>query len=141
MQKPPDDPGRRGVVAIIARGERLLVIRRSGSVVAPGTFCFPGGGIEGNESEQEALVRELREELAVSVRPLRRIWRSVTPWKVRLGWWLVEIEGEENPLANPAEVESVHWYTAAEMARLDDLLPSNRQFLELVNRGEIGLLP
>lgn len=58
MEAIPDDPGRRGAVAICVRDGRMLVIRRARSVVAPLTYCFPGGGIEGDESEQQALIRE-----------------------------------------------------------------------------------
>ena len=39
------DPSRkRGVVGVIFRGDRLLVIRRSMTVAAPGLLCLPGGG-------------------------------------------------------------------------------------------------
>ncbi len=141
MQKPPDDPGRRGAVAIVMHGQRMLVIRRSRHVVAPLTYCFPGGGIEDGESEEEALIREFREEIAVTVRPIRRIWENVTPWKVHLAWWLAELEPGEVPIANPAEVESIHWLTSAEMAQHPELLESNREFLELVQTGEIQLQP
>ena len=71
----PDDPGRRGVVGVVVRDGRMLVIRRSRSVVAPLVYCFPGGGIEAGESEEEALVREFREEIGVTIRPVRRLWR------------------------------------------------------------------
>lgn len=135
----PDDPGRRGAVVIVVRDERMLVIRRSRSVVAPLTYCFPGGGIERDESEEEALVREFREELGVTVRPLRRLWRCTTAWKVELAWWLGELEPDVAPVPNPAEVESVHWLAPDEMAGLPELLESNREFLELVRRGEIQL--
>ena len=40
---------------------------------------------------------------------------------------------------NPREVESIHWFTPREMAGLSELLDSNREFLELVERGEIRL--
>ena len=126
-------------MAVVARGPRLLVIRRSATVIAPRTFCFPGGGIEGDESEEEALVRELREELSVAVRPVRRIWRCVTPWRVHLSWWLSHLEPDARIVPDPAEVESVHWYTPEEMARLPDLLESNRQFLRILASGEIDL--
>ena len=134
-----DYRGRRGSVAVIARRGRLLVIRRCRSVVAPRTFCFPGGGIEPGETEQEALVREMREELGAAIHPLRRIWRSVTPWQVRLAWWSARLDDGAELVPNPAEVESVHWYTPAEMAQLSDLLESNRWFLEAVAAGEIEL--
>ena len=135
----PDDPGRRGAVAVCVRNGRMLVIRRAPSVVAPGMYCFPGGGIENDESEENALVREFREEIGVSLRPLRRIWTCTTGWKVELSWWLGKLEAGAAPEPNPAEVESVHWFTVEEMLALPELLPSNREFLELVTRGEIDL--
>jgi 8-oxo-dGTP diphosphatase len=128
----PDDPGRRGVVGVVVREGRMLVIRRSRSVVAPLVYCFPGGGIEPGESEEDALVREFHEEIGIAVRPVRRLWQCVTPWKVDLAWWLVEIAPDATPVANPAEVESIHWYTAEEMSQLPDLLASNREFLEFI---------
>lgn len=140
MQEIPDDPGRRGAVAICRREDgRMLVIRRARGVVAPGAYCFPGGGIEDGESEEKALRREFREEINVGVRPTRRIWRSRTPWKVELSWWLAELEPGAVPVPNPDEVESIHWLTPDEMARLPELLPSNREFLDRVARGEIRL--
>ncbi len=141
MEPIPDDPGRRGVVAVVPRDGRMLVIRRARSVVAPLVYCFPGGGIEGDESEEEALVREFREELGAALRPVRRLWQCVTAWKVDLAWWLAEMAPGAAPLANPCEVESIHWFTPGEMAALPDLLESNRAFLELLARGEITLKP
>ena len=67
MERIPDDPGRRGAVAVCLRDGRMLVIRRSRSVVAPLTYCFPGGGIEGDETEQQTLLREFREEIDKSI--------------------------------------------------------------------------
>jgi 8-oxo-dGTP diphosphatase len=135
----PDDPGRRGVVAIVVRDGRMLVIRRSRSVVAPLVYCFPGGGIEGDESEEAALIREFYEELGVTLQPVRRLWTCVTAWKVELAWWLGQIEPKAVPVANPREVDSIHWLTPEEMAQLPDLLASNREFLDLLARGQISL--
>src|SRR5262249_28974785 len=132
-----DTPKRRGVVAVVVREGRLLVIRRSQFVVAPGAFCFPGGGIETGESEEVALVREIQEELNVAIKPLRRIWHSETPWRVELAWWLAEFDSNAEPIPNPAEVESIHWHTPTEMAELVGLLESNRHFLEALKLGEI----
>ena len=139
MQHIPDDPGRRGVVGIVVRGGRMLVIRRAQGVVAPGAYCFPGGGIEPGESEEDALIREFREEVGVPPRPLGRLWQCVTAWKVHLSWWLCELPPDAVPVPNPAEVESIHWVTPAEMARLPELLASNRDFLELIEQGKIEL--
>ncbi|HVA49739.1 MAG TPA: NUDIX domain-containing protein [Pirellulales bacterium] len=132
---------RRGAVAVIRDGDKLLVIRRAQQVVAPGAYCFPGGGIEPGESEEEALIRELVEELHVEVRPHRRLWSSVTPWKVELVWWLACLPPGSMPVPAPAEVESFHWHTIDEIGELPELLESNRQFLAALARGEFSLEP
>ena len=139
MSQDAECTGRRGAVAVVVRDSRLLVIRRSRFVVAPRTFCFPGGAIEGGESEREALVREMREELGVTVVPERRIWQSVTPWHVQLAWWLSRLEPDAQLVPNPAEVESFHWYTPEEMTGLPELLESNRHFLAALESGKVDL--
>jgi len=134
------DARKRGSIGVIVRDGRLLVIRRSRFVVAPRTLCFPGGGIQGDESEEEALVRELREELGVTVRPQRRIWENVTPWKVHLAWWVCHLDPDAPLVPNPAEVESVHWYTPTEIAHHPELLESNHPFFHALAAGEIDLV-
>jgi 8-oxo-dGTP diphosphatase len=134
-------PLRRGVVAVMPRGDRLLVIRRSALVVAPGAYCFPGGGIEGDETESAALTREIQEELGLDIVPVRRLWQSVTPWQVDLAWWLVLLPAEAEPVPNPAEVASWAWYTPDAMRRLPGLLESNLAFLDALAAGKICLEP
>ena len=126
------------MVAVIERDARLLVIERSALVVAPGAFCFPGGGIEPLESEAEAIARELREELGIESTPLRRIWHSRTPWHVDLAWWHVAIDDAAEIRPNPTEVASVSWRSTSEIRALTGVLSSNLAFLDAIARGEIA---
>jgi 8-oxo-dGTP diphosphatase len=126
---------RRGAVGVAAREGRLLVIRRSQWVEAPGAWCFPGGAIEPGESEEAALIREFREELDVLVCPVRRLWRCVTSWSVALAWWLVEPAPGALFALHPREVDALLWLTPAEIRRLPHLLESNRQFLDAASSG------
>ncbi len=136
----PDDPGRRGVVGIAVRDDgRFLVIRRSRHVVAPGMYCFPGGGIEGEETEAEALRREFVEEVGAEVEPVRRVWQCMTDWKVELSWWHVRLINGECLKPNQAEVDRIDWFSAGEMAALPNLLPSNYDFLAGLLDGSITM--
>ena len=132
-------PPGRGVVAVIPRDGRLLVIRRSQFVIAPRMLCFPGGGVRPGEEEPDAVQREIDEELGVRVAPLRELWRSVTPWDVALTWWLVDLPDDQELQPDPREVESVHWYRIQQLESLADLLASNRDFVSAWRRNEFSL--
>ena len=132
-------PIRRGVVAVVSQTGRLLVIRRSAQVVAPRAICFPAGAIEAGESETAALIREVQEEIGAEILPLRRLWRSITPWNVDLAWWSARLDASTPLTLNAAEVESVHWLAPEEILALPDLLASNCEFLQAILRGEIVL--
>jgi 8-oxo-dGTP diphosphatase len=51
------------VGAALLRDDRVLASRRTGPPHLAGFWEFPGGKVEDGETDQEALVRELREEL------------------------------------------------------------------------------
>jgi len=137
---PTGDPiARRGVVAVLVRSERALLIRRAEGIAAPGAYCFPGGGIEPGESEPDALRRELIEELSLPVHPRRRVWECVTPWGVHLSWWTADYAAGLVPRPNPDEVAAVLWRRWEEMRSLPGLLASNLAFLDALARGEIQL--
>jgi 8-oxo-dGTP pyrophosphatase MutT (NUDIX family) len=123
-------------VAVIIREGRLLVIQRSKFVRAPLQWCFPGGGVENGETDEQALVRELQEELSVAVRPVKQLWQSISPWKFDLRWWEAEVDEAAEFTPEPQEVAAIAWMTPAEMRALSDLLPSNREFLDARDRGE-----
>ncbi|MCO8123657.1 NUDIX domain-containing protein [Stieleria sp. TO1_6] len=142
MNSPPIKPStrrKRGVVAVIFRDAKLLIIRRSMTVTAPGKLCLPGGGIEIGESEEQALVREMEEELAIDVTPIGLCYRSVTSWGTNLAWWHANLDSGKSPVANPDEVAEVFWMSRDEIRHARDLLPSLPPFLEAWERGDIDL--
>ncbi len=49
-------------IAVVARGGRILVVRRGEASHLPGVWEFPGGKILEGETPEDAAVRELREE-------------------------------------------------------------------------------
>jgi ADP-ribose pyrophosphatase YjhB (NUDIX family) len=57
------------VSAAIAREGRLLVVRRARKP-AQNLYSFPGGGVELGETIAQAVLREVREETALSIAPV-----------------------------------------------------------------------
>lgn len=62
--------------AIIHRGAELLIAQRHLEDSFGGYWEFPGGKREEGETIEECLVREVREELAILVRPHRLLCRK-----------------------------------------------------------------
>ncbi len=64
------------VAGVLWRGSRFLVARRPKGKPRAGYWEFPGGKIEPGESAEEALARELGEELGVEICQYR-FWQHV----------------------------------------------------------------
>lgn len=115
------------------------MIRRSEFVTAPLKVCLPGGTIEDGEAESETLVREMQEELDISVRPVKCCYRSETPWGTKLAWWVGDLAADITPVPNPDEVHEYFWMTIEEIDAVRDALPSLRDFFRAVRTGRINL--
>jgi len=130
MARHTRDNPMRGVIGIVRDGERFLVIQRAATVRAPLMWCFPGGEIEEGESEEDALVRELREELNLSVRALRRLAvREKHDGRLLLHCWAAQVVAGE-PTPNPAEVAQCRWMTIDELRAWEGLLPGTIEIAE-----------
>ncbi|MGC0419216.1 (deoxy)nucleoside triphosphate pyrophosphohydrolase [Embleya sp. AB8] len=119
--------------AILHRG-RVLAACRSAPAELAGGWEFPGGKVEPGEGEPAALVRECREELGVTVRPVRRLpgaWPLGKGYVLRV--WLADlVSGEPAPLQDHS---ALRWLDAGAVAGLD-WLPADRPAAELV-AGEL----
>ncbi|MBL8878072.1 MAG: NUDIX domain-containing protein [Phycisphaerales bacterium] len=119
-----------GVVVIVVVDQRYLMIRRAAGILAGGAWCFVGGAIDPGESQVDAVMREFREEVGGSVRPISKVWEYTRPdGRLRLHWWTAELLSEEL-IANPAEVQEIRWLSREEIALLENVLDSNRQYLD-----------
>jgi 8-oxo-dGTP diphosphatase len=58
------------VDAIVRRGDEILIMKRAMGAMS-GAWYFPGGGLEVDESPEEAVRREIREETELEVDDLR----------------------------------------------------------------------
>lgn len=123
------------VVAVLLDAGRVLVIRRGPEVLSPGYWTLPSGRVEPAESQPEALVREVREELGLTVAPVAKVWECDTDdGAFRLHWWLAEvIDGELAP--DPDEVAEARWLPPGEFKRLDPTFDGDHEFFDEVLPG------
>jgi 8-oxo-dGTP diphosphatase len=111
---------------------RVLAARRSTPPEVAGRWEFPGGKAEAGESQQQALERELHEELGVRARALGPLPGS---WLVRPGlelrlWTAELLEGEPAPLLEHSELR---WLGPDELAEVD-WLDHDREVLPHVEK-------
>lgn len=70
-----------GVKALIFRADRMLMLRRAvGFPPYEGFWDLPGGVVDGGESLQDALAREVREETGFKVHVGKAIQASTCEW-------------------------------------------------------------
>ena len=103
------------VGAAILDGDRLLAARRLEPPELAGGWELPGGKVDPGETDEEALVRECREELGILIRLLDRVggdWPMGTTAILRV-WTAEVIEGTAQPLEDHSELrwlEPSEWY-------------------------------
>ena len=61
------------VCAIILNQNKILITQRSEKMKLPLKWEFPGGKLEEGENEEEAIIREIKEELNIEILPLKKI--------------------------------------------------------------------
>jgi len=122
------------VAAVIERGDELLISFRHPKGPRPSKWEFPGGKVERGETEQEALIREMREELGVRCEVDEELKRLVHPYPdtdVEIAFYRTRIvDGEPKAL----EMEQIRWVKKSALGELD-FLEADRPFVSDLIRG------
>lgn len=120
--------------AIVIIDNRFLVTQRSEKMKLPLKWEFPGGKLEQNESEIDCVKREIKEEINIVIKIVKKLSSSVYDYgtfKINLIPFLAEyVSGEirlaehkEYKLLEKAELLSLDWAEAD--------LPIVEEFLKL----------
>ena len=104
--------------AIILRAGRILVCSRPRKSEWADFWEFPGGKAESGETLRAALVREIREELALDVVPGESFWRLDHDYpdkSVRVTFFFADLS---DPAAEPVarDDQKMSWVTPDELA-------------------------
>jgi 8-oxo-dGTP diphosphatase len=127
----------RVVAAVIANEGRYLITQRRLTAVLAGLWEFPGGKVEEGESPTAALIREVRERVAVEVTVgacIARRTHDYLGYSVDLALFQASIVGDAEP--RPVRVADCRWvasdefdkyaFPAADQATMDLLLGFKR---------------
>lgn len=121
------------VAALIWRGDRFLACQRPAHKARGLLWEFVGGKVEPGESKVQALVRECREELAVTVVP-REVFMEVTheypDMTVHLTLFNAGITAGEPQML---EHNALRWVTVDEIDELD-FCPADTQILQQLKK-------
>ena len=131
-----------GVLAVVLRGERALVVRRSNPPMA-GRWGFPGGVLELGETVAEGAMRELLEETGVIAEPIGPLTVIDTidrddEGRVRFHYTLVAIRGlwQSGEGIAADDAEEVAWLSRAEITQAG--LPTALALLPLIELALAG---
>src|SRR3989338_719774 len=114
---------------------------------AYGKWEFPGGGIEWGESPEEALHREVAEEIACkvgiiglipSIASVVRPGDNGSEFHALLMYYRCRILSGEKPLPMDPEVGEIRWWPLHEACKFD-LLPGDEKILEYLKDSEADL--
>jgi 8-oxo-dGTP diphosphatase len=83
-----------GAKAAILVGDQILTLHRDDvpDIEWPGWWDLPGGGREGDETPEETVLREIREEVGLVIAPAQLGWRRAFPSATQAGrvsWFFV----------------------------------------------------
>lgn len=123
------------VGVIVNADGKILIAKRPQTAHQGGLWEFPGGKVDAGETIEQALVRELREELAITVkdsRPLIQIRHHYPDKSVLLDVHkITRFEG--NPIGN--EGQPVQW-VAADMLKDFQFPEANKPIISAINLPE-----
>ncbi len=103
-----------GCEAYIVRGSKLLLGKR-GQISGAGTWALPGGHLEPNERIIDGLIREVEEELGISISPpnaqLLAVTDDIGANKHYLHMtFMVDIGDQEPELVEPEACDEWRWF-------------------------------
>lgn len=124
------------VAAVIERDSEFLACRRRPEKTAGGKWEFPGGKLAAGETNEEALMREIREELGVAIE-ITSTFRTddtiVGDNVIRLICLSARLVGEAPTRSD--DHDELRWVTRSELPDLDWAAPDLPAVYQLAGTG------
>jgi 8-oxo-dGTP diphosphatase len=105
--------------ALIFHNGKILITQRHAKSHLGGLWEFPGGKREANETFEECLVREIREELGIEIsvgKLFAEIFHDYPEKSVRLKFFICKILREK---PKPLDCAAIKWITKTEIEKFE----------------------
>lgn len=134
---------------IIIQDHQILLIRHKRHSTGLAYWVIPGGGIEGSESEEECVIREMKEETNLIVTVERLIFDEPSPpggvYKWRKTFICHPVSGEASPGYEPEpeaaadySISEVRWFDLGDESKwVDDLRQDPFTYPQLVQLRKV----
>jgi 8-oxo-dGTP diphosphatase len=127
------------VAVIVNDSQRVLIAKRADDVHQGGLWEFPGGKVEAEESVEQALLREIKEELNIVVRepePLIKIKHHYNDKSVLLDVWRIK-----NYSGDPtgAEGQAIKWKSISELDA-KEFPPANKTIINALQLADLYMI-
>ena len=128
------------VAALIEHQGKVLACQRKRGQRFELMWEFPGGKVESGETQEQALTRELREELGVTAKIGREVFRTKYSYaEMREPINLIFLSAAVRPSeVRNLEFEQIAWRTPDSLPELN-FLAADRELIEKLASGEIQI--
>ena len=120
------------VAIVISEAGRFLLIKRAKKDASEDYWCPVTGAVETGETQEQAVIREAKEELGITVKPVRKVWECLTHNKeYRLHWWMARL-ASDSVNADPQEVKEYRWISVSEMPGIGKMFEGDLVFFKTI---------
>ena len=125
------------IIVLVERGDQLLLARSRHFM--PGMYSVLAGFVEPGESLEEAVVREVKEEVGIEIKDIKYFGSQPWPFphSLMIGFTATYAGGEIS--LDDEEIEDAGWYTVEKLPRLPGRISIARKLIDgfLAKQGRL----
>ncbi len=123
--------------------DKLLLLKRShNDKFCPSDTCLPGGGVDEGETPDQAIVREISEEILCKVKSIQLLETVKLP-DIHIHYYYVVLEDQDKEVVlDQEEHQQREWCSKEEWLQKDDLILDLKQHLiDIFDKHTLPILP
>jgi NAD+ diphosphatase len=125
------------IIVLVERGDQLLLARSRHFM--PGMYSVLAGFVEPGESLEEAVVREVKEEVGIEIQDIKYFGSQPWPFphSLMIGFTATYAGGEIS--LDDKEIEDAGWFTAEKLPRIPGKISIARKLIDqfLAKKGRV----